>query len=142
MDASTALRWGAVYTAGWVAATAVGLGVAVAGVAIGGLRVVGLYALTPASLRVANYPRAGFLLVLLGLAVWKAGKAAALLKTLLDAFEARTAGQFDTEAIKSDVLSVLDDRLSEMHQDVTQTRRAVDRLSREDAASDFEFPDE
>ena len=142
MENVEALTWAAVYLGLWVAAGLVGGGIAAIGVAIGGLATFGLYSLTPLSLRLALYPSAGAAVIVLGILVWKLASTAVFFKTVTKATADESAKRFNTEAIKSDILSVLDDRLSDMHHEISQTRQQVDRMSRDEAASEFEFPDE
>lgn len=142
MENVEALKWAAIYMGLWIVAGIVGAGIAAIGVAIGGLATFGAYNFTPLALRYALYPRGGAALIVLGLLVWKFGSVALFFKTVTTAQAEESAKRFDTEAIKSDILSVLDDRLSDMHNEITQTRQQVDRMGQEDAASGFEFPDE
>lgn len=141
MENAEALKWAAIYMGLWLAAGIVGGLIALVGVALGGFAAFGLYNITPLPLRYALYPNGGALLMVLGLLVWKFGGAAAFFKTVTTALEQGAQRQFNTEAVKSDILSVLDDRLSDMHHEITQTRQLVDRQGRDDAASEFEFPD-
>lgn len=142
MRSTEALRWAGIYTALSIAATIIALVIAVAGLALGGLHAVGMYFATPFALRIAVYPRVGLALFIIAAVAWWFGIAAAFFKTFFDALDAELAVAFDTESLKSDILSVLDERLAEMHQEASETRRIVDRLNREDAASEFEFPDD
>ena len=139
MEETETLKWTGVYLGLWLVATAVAAAIIVGGIALGGLRAIGLYHYTPFGLRLAVYPRAGLGVILLGLVAWKFGTAAALFRTFATIVELETARQLDTEVLKSDILSVMDDRLADMHQEIGATRRLVDRLSRSDAADDFEF---
>lgn len=139
MRSTEALRWAGIFTALSIAATLIGLLFGVLGLALGGLHAFGMYYATPFPLRVAVYPRAGLLLIIIAVLAWWFGITAAFFKAFFDALDAELAVAFDTESLKSDILSVLDERLAEMHQEVSETRRVVDRMNREDAASEFEF---
>lgn len=139
MENAKALRWAAVYLGLWVLAGVVGLAIAGVGLWIGALSGTGLSSYAPVAPTGPRYPVAGRVLAVLGLLVWKFGSAAGFLETVTDAFGAETERQLDTEGVKSEVLRVLDDRLSEMHREVTRTRRLVDRLGRDDDAPEFEF---
>ena len=143
MDNSRALKWAATYVALSTVALLGGLVLIGAGVALGGVSLSRLMVMAQRSpilfLRAAAPT---VVLVLFGLAVWRIGAAFALFKTLGTAIEEETVATFDTEAVKSDILSVLDDRLSEMHQDLDQTRRVVNRLGADEAASEFDFGEE
>lgn len=142
MENSQALKWAAIYFGLWLLAGVLGLVVIAAGLALGGLGIAGYgtyVAYTPSVLRIRYIPIAGAALMVVGLLVWKYASAAAFFKTVTTAVETETTRRLNTETMKSDILSVLDDRLSDMHQEVTRTRRLVNRQSRDDAASEFEF---
>lgn len=145
MRTSMALKWAGTYLGLWLVATAVAGGLVAAGIAMDGLAAVGLGSYTPAALETGtDAPVAGAVLLVLGGLVWQFGTALAGFKTAVSAVEEETAKHFDSESMKSDILTVLDDRLADMHQDITQTRRLVNRMSRENQADqlDFEFEDE
>ncbi len=76
----------------------------------------------------------GTALILLGFVVWQIGKTAAFYMTLTEATENEMADRFDTQTVKSEILEVLDDRLSDIHADVETTRQQIDRLGIEDHA--------
>lgn len=142
MEDTEALKWGVLYVAWSVVITVVAGVIATAGIAVGGLIPLGVYALTPEWLRVAVFPWTGLGLIVLGVLVWWTGNILAFYQTFVGALEVRIAGQFDTETMKSDVLRVIDDRLSDIHYETTQTRQVVDRIGREEAAAEFEFQDD
>lgn len=140
METERALRWAAAYTLWWLLAGVVGGAVIAAGIALGGLLPLGLYGLTPGALRVTRFPRLGLALIAVGALAWKLGSAAAFLKTAGEAFGREAAGSLDTESMKSDILSTLDDRLADVHDEAERTRTLVERLTRDDAP-EFEFED-
>lgn len=80
----------------------------------------------------------GLIPVILGVAVWRGGKAWAMYLTLTGAIEEELADTYDTEHVKSDIVSVLDDRLSDMQQDLQSVNREIRNLK---DAEDFEFPE-
>lgn len=82
----------------------------------------------------------GLALLFLGLLLWKMASTLAYYRTLGPTVAADTAERLNTEAMKSDILSVIDERLADMKGDTQRTRRIVERESSEDAADDFEFP--
>lgn len=125
MEYAETLKWAGVYLGLWLLAGLLGGIVVVAGIALGGLAGVGAYQLTPFSLRLTLYPTAGLVVILLGLVVFKIGSTAALVHVVVSATESRLPEALDTEGIKSDILSVLDGRLAEMHDDLRETRRFV-----------------
>lgn len=86
-----------------------------------------------------NAAAPGLALLFLGLLVWKGASTLAYYRTLGPTVAADTAERLNTEAMKSDILSVIDERLSDMKGDTQRTRRIVERESSQDAADDFEF---
>lgn len=142
MDRTPLLKRSAGYALGWIVSALVGLAI----VAVGADQwVIPAYlsfvdgAPLDAVLRTAT---PGLLLVLLGAFVWQVGSTAARYWTLTAAFSAETAEILDTEAMKSDILSVMDERLADLKQDTQRTRRIVERMGSEEAAESFEFADE
>lgn len=125
MEYAETLKWTGVYLGLWLAAGVVGGAVAAVGIALGGLAPLGAYQLTPFVLRVAYLPTGGLAVIGLGLLVFKVGSAAALVHVVVGATETRLPAALDTEGVKSDILTVLDERLSEMHGDLRETKRLV-----------------
>ncbi|MFC3478439.1 hypothetical protein [Halobacterium litoreum] len=78
----------------------------------------------------------GIAVAVVGIAVYRFGKAWALYKTLTAAHEEALAETFDTQRVKSDIVSVLDDRLSDMQTDLQSVNRELRKL-RDDDAFDF-----
>jgi len=130
------------YAVGWTVATAVGAAIAAVGAFRWVLPAYARYAAGEPAAVVLRAAAPGLVLVLLGLLVWKAIGAVLLYRTLSTAFAAETEERLNTEAMKSDILSVLDERLADMKQDTQRTRRVIERAGSEDAADHFEFPDE
>jgi len=139
MDAKRSLRWavyyvvlagvttvvaGALVAAGWV----VGLGSAYDQLADGA---------TLSS--VAGTAAPGLALALVGVLFWAVGTVAAFVRVFTAAVEEQMRERFDSEKVKSEILSVLDDRLSDVEHDMSETRRKIDELKREDVAEEFEF---
>ncbi|MFB6154168.1 MAG: hypothetical protein ABEJ27_07950 [Halodesulfurarchaeum sp.] len=81
----------------------------------------------------------GVLLLVIGLVIWRGGKAWALYLTLTGAIEEDLADTFDTEHVKSDIVAVLDDRLSDMQQDLQSVNRELRDLK---GGSEFEFQED
>jgi len=143
METTSSLRWALYYRILTLASFLVGVGIAAVGLWVGlydfVAHVAGLsdaYASTDDALA-ASRPLIGTALVVLGGVIWQVGKTAAFYKTLTEATESQVADQFDTETVKSEILSVMDDRLSDLHADVEATRRQVDRLGQEEHAEAF-----
>jgi hypothetical protein len=68
------------------------------------------------------------LLVVVGFVQWQLLTTVAYFKTLTEATEEQMAERFDSEKVKSEVLSVLDDRLAEMQTELERTRKQVEDL--------------
>jgi hypothetical protein len=79
----------------------------------------------------------GLIPILLGLVVWRGGKAWAMYMTLTGAMEEELADTFNTEHVKSDIVSVLDDRLADMQQDLQSVNREIRNLKE---SEEFDFP--
>ena len=140
MQTRTALKWAGIYLGMWILVTAIAGGLVVAGVALDGLDAVGLGVYTPDTFQGGTaIPSAGIVLVAVGVLVFQFGTAVAGFKTGVGAIESETAEHFDPESMKSDILAVLDDRLADIHQEVSQTRQLVNRMGREDATEEFDF---
>lgn len=130
MEYAETLKWTGVYLGLWLLAGVIGGAIVAVGFALGGLAALGAYQLTPFALRVAFYPTAGIAVVALGLLAFKVGAAAALVHVVVSATESRLSAALDTETLKSDILSVLDERLSEMHGELSETKGLVEETTR------------
>jgi len=138
MDHSRAVRFSGRY---FLYTTLAGL-LGLVGVAIGGWLFATGISLGPASVNgiplpvVSTQGYLGLVPVVLGIAVWRFGKAWALYTTLTGAMAEELADTYDTEHVKSDIVSVLDDRLADMQQDLQSVNREVRDLK---ADEEFEF---
>lgn len=140
MQTRDAFTWAVIYLGLWLLVTILAAGFVVGGLALDGLRTIGAGAYTPAMFVGGTaMPTTGLLLMVLGVIVWKFGTAVIFFRTVVTAIETETAHAMDTESMKSDILSVLDDRLADMHQDLSRTKQLVNRMSREGAAEDHEY---
>lgn len=142
MEYQRTVKWGTIFFVALLLLTVASAAIATLGVGLGGLRLVGYYYSTPVWLRLWFYPRVGLGVIFLAGIFWCYGSILLFYYTFAILVQEQTSGQLDTETLKSDILAVLDDRLADMHQETTQTRRLIDRISREDAASDFDFDDD
>ena len=142
MSDSDPTKAAAIYALAWTVSAAIGAAIAGFGLVRWVLPAYARYAGgTPAG-AVAPVAAPGVALVLLGLLVWKLGSTVARFRTLGPTVAADTAERLDTEAMKSDILSVIDERLADMKRDTQRTRRIVEREGSEDAADAFEFSGE
>ncbi|MFC4549036.1 MULTISPECIES: hypothetical protein [Halorussus] len=141
MDASSSLRWAVYFVALAGVATLLGAGFLGVGVVLG-LGAAYDQLASGAGLGTAAATAApGLVVVFLGVLLWAVGVAAAFFKVVTEATEAQMRERFDGERVKSDILSVLDERLSEVEHDAAETRRQVAEMKREDSAEGFEFGD-
>lgn len=140
MDFRTAFKWSMVYRGmAWgaflIGALLVGVGVYVGfGSAFSTLV---QDPLNPQRAMPQANPSITLALALVGFVVWRIGKTYALFVTLPRAAGRSAAEEFDTERVKSELLEVLDERLSEIHAEVEQTKRSVEALERGAAADEF-----
>ncbi len=126
MDAATSLRWALYHRA-------LSFGVALLG---GGLAAIGLWLGLYDVLTTwwANWPDissaplttvsggGGLLVFLVGIGIWWIGATAVSHHVRMAILEATFAEWYDTERVKSELLSVLDGRLEEIHDDLDRIR--------------------
>jgi len=86
----------------------------------------------------------GFAISLVGLAIWRFGKAWAFFKTVPTAIEDDVAETFDTQHVKSDIVAILDDRLNDMQQDLQSVNRELRELKEQqsDEGEQFAFDEQ
>lgn len=139
MDAKRTLRWASYYFALSTLAALVGFAIVGVGAALGLTTAYGMISDGAGYGAVARTAAPGLVVALIGIVAWRIGSAAAFYWTLTGAVDDEMGERFDSERVKSEILSVLDERLSDMQFEVEQTRRKIDDANREDAASEFEF---
>jgi hypothetical protein len=137
MDGTRTLYWSALYALAWLAGALVAA--ALVGVAY---RYLGIgvawenYQAGESTARAAARTAApGAAVAFVGVAVWRFVSAWAQYRTLLPAIRADLAETYDNERVKSEILAVLDERLSDMQQDL----QGVQRELREGEETDFDF---
>lgn len=108
-----------------------------AGMQAGSMPIMGVEIPVPGT---ASLP--GFIISLIGLFIWRFGKAWAFYKTLPAAIEEDVADTFDTQHVKSDIVAILDDRLNDMQQDLQSVNRELRDLKEETKGEAFSFEDE
>jgi len=133
------MKTAATYALAWTVSAAVGAAIAGAGVVYWVLPAYSWYLRGQPPVVVLRIAAPGIALLLVGALVWKLGSTLARYRTLGSVVAADTAERLDVEAMKSDILSVMDERLADLKQDTQQTRRVVERQSRDDAAEEFQF---
>lgn len=139
MDATRSLRWAVYYV------VLAGIATLVAGSLVGGGIVVGLgpaydqladgAALSEALATAAP----GLALAFVGVVVWTVGTVAAFVWMFTAALDEQMRERFDPDKLKSELLSGIDDRLTDVEHDVSEVRRKFDELKREEVADEFEF---
>ena len=139
MDAKRTLRWASYYFVLSTAAALVGFAIVGVGLLLGLTTAYGMYVDGASFGAIAGTAAPGLVVSLLGIVVWRIGTAAAFYKTLTGAVDDEMGERFDSERVKSEILSVLDERLSDMQFEVQQTRRKIDDSNREEAAAGGEF---
>ncbi|SEW06163.1 hypothetical protein [Halobacterium jilantaiense] len=80
----------------------------------------------------------GLALAAVGVAVYRFGESWALYATLTDAHEEALSDTYDTERVKADIVSVLDDRLADMQNDLQSVNRELRKFKEDDV---FDFGD-
>lgn len=139
MDTTRSLRWAGYYVAVSTLAALVGLAFVGIGVTVGLSSAVSMYIEGAGMDAVLGTAAPGIAVVLLGLLVWKLIAAVAFYKTMTGAVDEEMRERFDSERVKSEILSVLDDRLSDMQYEVELMRKDVNALNQEEAAEEFQF---
>jgi uncharacterized membrane protein YjgN (DUF898 family) len=127
MRVTSALRWAAYYRGIVWAAGLVPLGTALVAMFFIGTNRIPRGA--GEAIGVATTPQFA-VAMLASLVVWQFVKTAAFYKTVAEATEYQMAERFDSEKVKSEVLSVLDERLSEMQSELERTRKEVSDIDR------------
>ncbi len=134
MDAKRAVR----YAGKYALLKSLGVLLAAVPVAIGGYNAYHFYNAADA---VSDFGLAFYgslALALVGLALWQFLTAWAFYTTLTDAISDDVADTYDTEKVKSDILSVLDNRLSDVQNDIQSVNRSVQDVTRPDEEFSFE----
>ena len=139
MNAKQSFRWAGYYFLLSTVAAIIGLVLVGAGAVFGLLTAYHQISGGTGYAAVLSSTAPGFLLAILGVLVWRFGVAWAYYKTMTGAVEEQIADRFDSEKVKSEILAVIDDRLSEMQYEVSRTRKAVDDLDSGEVADEFKF---
>ena len=132
MDSKRALRWSGYYFLVTVVFGLVGAVLVGAALWLGGLDAYRTWQATGQAVPAVTGAAVWLLLAIVGVAVWRFGKAWAMYWTLTGAVEEGLAETYDNEKVKSEILSVLDDRLADMQQDIQSTNRNVRALQAEE----------
>ncbi|MFB6119845.1 MAG: hypothetical protein ABEJ68_01865 [Halobacteriaceae archaeon] len=136
MDGSRPLYWSGLYTLAWSLAAAIGLALLGGGYFLGIDVAIDMVQDGEPLRDVLETAAPGLAVAFLGLVVWRAVSAWAKYRTLIPAIRADLAETYDNERVKSEILSVLDERLSDMQQDLQGVQREL-RAGEDD--TDFEF---
>lgn len=124
MHPKRSVFWAGLYAVVASVATVLGIAIIAAGLAIGGQEVYETYQATGDVANTVLVDAApGLLVVLLGIIVWRLGTGLALFVTIPGALKEELSETYDNEQVKSEILTVLDDRLAEMEREVQGLRR-------------------
>jgi hypothetical protein len=124
MHPKRSILWAALYAAIASVATVIGIAIIATGLAIGGQEVYDTYQATDTVTTAVLVDAApGLLVVLVGIVVWRLGTGVALFVTIPGALKEELTQTYDNEQVKSEILTVLDDRLSEMEREVQGLRQ-------------------
>ncbi|MFP9192063.1 hypothetical protein [Natronosalvus vescus] len=141
MDVPHTVKWGLVHRTVAIGSFLLGGLLVVIGFLAGFWGSIGVLVSDPLDPRPAidaSRPMVTVAFALLGIAVWQFGKSIALFHTLPRAAGREAARQFDHQTLKSDVLQALDGRLTDMEEDIAETRRSVQELKRAEHAAAFD----
>jgi len=131
-----ALYWSALYTLAWALAAAIGLALIGGGYFLGIDEAVDMVQNSEPLTDVLRTAAPGLAVAFLGLVCYRAISAWAQYRTLIPAVRADLAETYDNEKVKSEILAVLDERLSDMQQDLQGVQRELREV---DDDTDFEF---
>lgn len=127
MDRRRTLLWAGLYTIVASLVTILGLAIIGGGLAIGGQDVYDAYqASGDVTTDVLRDAAPGVAIILLGIIVVQLGSALALFLTLPRAISEELKDTYDNERVKSEILTVLDDRLSSMERDLQRFQEDED----------------
>lgn len=132
MDSKRAFVWAGKYFALTAVFALVGLVLVGGGAALSGLEAYDAYDAGGSVMKALSAGAPGIALAVVGVLVWRFGKAWAFFKTLTAATEEEVGDTFDTEHVKSDIVAVLDDRLTDMQHELQSTNRELRKMQDED----------
>lgn len=129
MDSKRATRWAGLYFLATTVATVIGLAIVAGGTFLGVQELIDTYEQTGDISRSALVDAApGLFVAAIGVVVWRLGKAIAFYKLLTGAIAEELSDTYDNQQVKSEILAVLDDRLSDMQQDIQSINREIREL--------------
>ncbi|MFB6186758.1 MAG: hypothetical protein ABEI86_07835 [Halobacteriaceae archaeon] len=138
MDTLRAMRWAVYYFIGSSIALLIGVVFVVLGWEFWLHSAVNTYLQTGTVNTALRSAIPGIILSLIGFAIWRFGKWLVFYKTLTGAIKEDLTDEFDTEHVKSDIMSLLDSRLSDMQDEIRKSNRNTSqRQSQHD--DDFEL---
>ena len=116
MRNSNAIKQMGIYIGLWFIITAISTAIVIAGVGMGGLIPIGLQRYTPAIINYRIFPGAGLFIIILGLIVWFIGTKFAFMWSI----EKYSESSWDIEVLKNDIMYIMEDKISEMRQDLIE----------------------
>lgn len=141
MDVSDALKWSVYERVVASISFVVGMGIAAGSIWYGlGSAVVSnpLLLLDPGNMQSPAIVGIG---IIVGILVWQLGKTTARHHAMVGSTEQEITDEVNTERLKSEVLSALDGRLSDMEDDLETMRRQAARLEQQEREDKFAFED-
>ena len=105
-----------IYTGLWFVVTTIATSIVVAGVGMGGLIPLGLQRYTPVIINYRIFPEVGLFMIVVGIICWIIGTNFAFIWSIQKYSETN----WDAEILKNDMMYVIEDKLSEMHQDLIE----------------------
>jgi len=116
MKNSNVIRQIGMYTGLWFVVTIIATSIMIAGVGVGGLIPLGLQRYTPTIINYRIFPEVGLFIIVIGIICWIVGTNFASIW----AIQRYSETNWDAEILKNDIMYVIEDRLSEMHQDLIE----------------------
>ena len=116
MKNSDVIRQIGIYTGLWFVVTIISTSIMIAGVGMGGLIPLGLQRYTPTMINYRIFPEVGLFIIVVGIICWIVGTNFASIWSI----QRYSETNWDAEILKNDMMYVIEDRLSEMHQDLIE----------------------
>ncbi len=116
MRNSNVIRQMGIYTGLWFIITTISVAIAIAGVGFGGLIPIGLQRYTPTIINYRIFPEVGLFIIILGVIGWFVGTKFAFMWSI----QKYSESNWDVEILRNDMMYVIEDKLSGMHQDLTE----------------------
>ena len=116
MRNSNVIKQKGIYIGLWFIITSVSASIVIAGIGLGGLIPIGLQRYTPTIINYRISPGAGLFVIILGLTIWFIGTKFAFMWSI----EKYSESSWDIEVLKNDIMYIMEDKISEMRQDLIE----------------------